>query len=617
VSETVEDSAAQSEELGESFNSCVAADGTAWTNGILTIDATANTTGTIIVSPANSIVKVNGRTCKTNTGAQIALSAVKQLIVNAKGGQSDTIVLDFSGGLPKAPLLVANGIVVDGGETTASTTTPDTIVVKGSTGVDPVSVGLDATNTAEGQVNIALTATNKVANVVLKKIGQTAAGPYQPQLIFSLGQGADTFTGLGGFPASGSATPLKYGTAIYGGVGDDVLIGGLGADKIVGGGQANDALDYSGRTTDVYADMETSAVTVWGGDLRGVTMAGESIVINKGSGGNTTITFTTEATPAAIVQTMNAAFATTVASIVGNRLRLKSTGTKILIDSNATNAVNKLGLAVGYYDSFGNDGTPGAQMAVPWKAPVARADTTAYKVGDVVIPDTPNGYWYKATVAGNSDSSEPAGLAAATTIGDSVTDDEVTWVNQGKTWLASTVFQPGDVVYDHTRSAAYKVGGLTGKSGGSAATLDTTVGNDVTDGGLTWTTVGLTWDDTTVYVMNEIAIPTTPNGYYYKVTTAGTSDGTEPASWPTTVGATVTDGTVTWTNMGAITAVAGDTYYTVGAYVYDAAGSVAQASASAMTSDATITWPAARIPCVRAYKTTPSSIRTLPPHRQT
>jgi len=57
------------------------------------------------------------------------------------------------------------------------------------------------------------------------------------------------------------------------------------------------------------------------------------------------------------------------------------------------------------------------------------------------------------------------------------------------------------------------------------------------------------WAASTPYLLGDSVMPTTPNGYYYTVTTAGTSGTTQPV-WPTTKGSTVTDGTVVWTNEG-------------------------------------------------------------------
>ena len=54
-------------------------------------------------------------------------------------------------------------------------------------------------------------------------------------------------------------------------------------------------------------------------------------------------------------------------------------------------------------------------------------------------------------------------------------------------------------------------------------------------------------------------IPSVTNTYFYRATTAGTSDASEP-TWPTTVGETVVDGTVTWTCVGKIDLVAGTDY---------------------------------------------------------
>jgi len=53
------------------------------------------------------------------------------------------------------------------------------------------------------------------------------------------------------------------------------------------------------------------------------------------------------------------------------------------------------------------------------------------------------------------------------------------------------------------------------------------------------------WAANTAYSVGDIVRPTTPNGYKYKCTVAGTSGATEP-TWPTSPAATVTDGSVTW-----------------------------------------------------------------------
>jgi len=73
--------------------------------------------------------------------------------------------------------------------------------------------------------------------------------------------------------------------------------------------------------------------------------------------------------------------------------------------------------------------------------------------------------------------------------------------------------------------------------------------------------------DTTVYALNAYVTPVTPNGYYYKATVAGTSDSSIP-TYPTTVGDTVVDGTVTWTCAGKTTVVSGTDYEVRGAGLY-------------------------------------------------
>ena len=52
--------------------------------------------------------------------------------------------------------------------------------------------------------------------------------------------------------------------------------------------------------------------------------------------------------------------------------------------------------------------------------------------------------------------------------------------------------------------------------------------------------------NSTTYVVGQMVIPTTSNGYVYRCTVAGTS-GIAAPTWPTSNGHTVTDGTITWT----------------------------------------------------------------------
>ncbi len=55
----------------------------------------------------------------------------------------------------------------------------------------------------------------------------------------------------------------------------------------------------------------------------------------------------------------------------------------------------------------------------------------------------------------------------------------------------------------------------------------------------------------TAYALYQTTEPATRNGYRYRCTVAGTS-GSSPPTWPTTIGNTVVDGTVTWTCVSKI-----------------------------------------------------------------
>ncbi len=61
----------------------------------------------------------------------------------------------------------------------------------------------------------------------------------------------------------------------------------------------------------------------------------------------------------------------------------------------------------------------------------------------------------------------------------------------------------------------------------------------------TYGTGGTSWVAGTAYVAGDIVVPPTPNGFIYVCTVGGTS-GTSAPTFPTTLGATVVDNTVTW-----------------------------------------------------------------------
>lgn len=76
-----------------------------------------------------------------------------------------------------------------------------------------------------------------------------------------------------------------------------------------------------------------------------------------------------------------------------------------------------------------------SSVTVAVAPPAARANSTAYAVGAIVEPATPNGNWYMATAAGTSGASPPT----YPTDGSTVSDGTVTWRDMGpKTYSATT-----------------------------------------------------------------------------------------------------------------------------------------------------------------------------------
>ena len=119
--------------------------------------------------------------------------------------------------------------------------------------------------------------------------------------------------------------------------------------------------------------------------------------------------------------------------------------------------------------------------------------------------------------------------------------------------------------------------GLIGPGLPNSGTLDTTVT-------VAPATAPANWEATTVEAVGAFIKPTADNagGFIFKATTAGTTGSTEPTTWSQTVGGTVTDGTVTWTNVG-VNGYIENTDYTVdyvNGFVYPKSGGAIATGAS-------------------------------------
>jgi hypothetical protein len=94
--------------------------------------------------------------------------------------------------------------------------------------------------------------------------------------------------------------------------------------------------------------------------------------------------------------------------------------------------------------------------------------------------------------------------------------------------------------------------GFTGQALGSLGTR-LEWGQQLTIGKQTFaaTQAIASWVANTAYALNDLVVPTTANGHYYKATTGGTSHATDEPIWPTN-GTTVADNTVVWTDQGLL-----------------------------------------------------------------
>jgi phage tail sheath protein FI len=237
----------------------------------------------------------------------------------------------------------------------------------------------------------------------------------------------------------------------------------------------------------------------------------------------------------------------------------------------------------------------------------------AFLTGDEIVDS--NGNVQQVTTPGTSGGVAPAW--ATTPVGATTPDGGVTWtlVSIGSpAWAASHAFSLGNLIVDS--NGKWEVVTLAGTSGATAPTWPTTLNATVVDGAagsLAWTLVATgvgvvpSWSPRHAYAVGNQIVDS--NGNIEVVTVAGSSGPTAPA-WPTVVGTTTVDGTVTWklipTGTGSLFPAWSSTEpYAVGAKILDSNGNLQRVTVAgtsgtappawnttigATTTDGTVTW---------------------------
>lgn len=123
-----------------------------------------------------------------------------------------------------------------------------------------------------------------------------------------------------------------------------------------------------------------------------------------------------------------------------------------------------------------------------------------------------------------------------------VFNKEMDWdTDTFKLMLTTSAYTPAQA-HDYKNDVTNEVTG-TGYTAGGATLASKTITYTAAD---SWATARA---NTTAYTLGQIVRPATGNGHLYRAIVAGTSGGSIP-TWPTVSGATVTDGAVTWAEIG-------------------------------------------------------------------
>lgn len=106
--------------------------------------------------------------------------------------------------------------------------------------------------------------------------------------------------------------------------------------------------------------------------------------------------------------------------------------------------------------------------------------------------------------------------------------------------LVGSAYTPNADTHDFWDDVSANEISGTGYSAGGQALASKTVTQTAAN---SW---GTTWAAATAYQVGDVVRPTTGNGFLYRAIVAGTSHTVTEPTWPTTIGQTVTDNGVTW-----------------------------------------------------------------------
>jgi phage tail sheath protein FI len=190
------------------------------------------------------------------------------------------------------------------------------------------------------------------------------------------------------------------------------------------------------------------------------------------------------------------------------------------------------------------------------------AASTVYTVGTEIVDS--NGNVQEVTAIATTEASGAAAPAWVTVIGQTTQDANILWqrIANGTgpapaAWAATTNYSVGSMVVDGAGNW-YQVTAFTSATAAPTWAVDTkSASNTTTDGAVTWqlqptgNSLLSAWSPSTVYAVGDEIVDSNGNLEVVTAVSGAATSGAATPSWPTKIGTTTTDGTVTWTLTGS------------------------------------------------------------------